>query len=254
MGAVSYEVRAGSIGRVLDTGFRLVREHFVPLVGIALSVTLPVEVLARLVTGMRSTPNAQAIGSAVGLLLVALIVSPIVSAAITHAVSEAYLGHEVRLLDSLTVGLRLFMRLLGTAMLMTLLTALGFVLLVVPGLYLMLAWLLTYQVMVIEGLSGWEALQRTRKLSAGHLMRILGVLLVASILMLVVGGVLELVIRSVPVLSVLVSAVVQAVFSAYMSAALVVLYFDIRCRKEAFDLEHLAELVSGQGAPALSGG
>ena len=30
---------------------------------------------------------------------------------------------------------------------------------------------------------------------------------------------------------------------------MVLLYFDIRCRKEAFDLEHLSQLVAGSEAP-----
>ena len=40
-----------------------------------------------------------------------------------------------------------------------------------------------------------------------------------------------------------------------MSAVIVVLYFDIRCREEAFDLEHLAGLVEEEaaGAPAPIG-
>jgi len=32
----------------------------------------------------------------------------------------------------------------------------------------------------------------------------------------------------------------------------VVMYFDIRCRKEAFDLEHLASLVDARGAEAAA--
>ena len=39
------------------------------------------------------------------------------------------------------------------------------------------------------------------------------------------------------------SALAQAVAFAYYSAVSVVFYFDVRARKEAFDLEHLARLV-----------
>jgi hypothetical protein len=58
--------------------------------------------------------------------------------------------------------------------------------------------------------------------------------------MMVVSGVLHLVSAQIPYASFVIDSLVQAVLTAYMSAALVVLYFDIRCRKEAFDLEHLA--------------
>jgi hypothetical protein len=36
----------------------------------------------------------------------------------------------------------------------------------------------------------------------------------------------------------------------FQTAVAVVLYFDLRCRKENFDLEHLAQLVEGAAAPA----
>jgi hypothetical protein len=136
---------------------------------------------------------------------------------------------------------------------MTLLTAVGMVLLIIPGIYLAIAWMLTYQVMVIEKRAGWNALKRTRELSGGHLLRILGVALVAAILMTVVSVALDLATMSIPLLSTVVSSIVQAVYTAYLSAAFVVLYFDIRCRKEAFDLEHLAGLVEAENPLGTAG-
>ena len=47
--------------------------------------------------------------------------------------------------------------------------------------------------------------------------------------------------------------IAQAAANAFGTAALVVLYFDIRCRKEAFDLEHLARQVESD-AGVLPGG
>ena len=251
---MSYEIRAMSMGEVLDTGFRLVRAHFVPLVGIALTVSLPVQVLVQLVTGFETAPGAMTIASAVGLLLFIVVVSPVVGAAITYAVSEFYQGREATIKSSLGVGLRLLLPLMGTAILMTLLTAVGMVLLIIPGIYLAIAWMLTYQVMVIEKRAGWNALKRTRELSGGHLLRILGVALVAAILMTVVSVALDLATMSIPLLSTVVSSIVQAVYTAYLSAAFVVLYFDIRCRKEAFDLEHLAGLVEAENPLGRSAG
>jgi hypothetical protein len=42
--------------------------------------------------------------------------------------------------------------------------------------------------------------------------------------------------------------------ASYGSAVLTLLYFDIRCRREAFDLEHLARLVAREtpAAPVLA--
>ena len=38
--------------------------------------------------------------------------------------------------------------------------------------------------------------------------------------------------------------------AAFMFATAVVLYFDIRCRLESFDLEHLARMVEGRAGGA----
>ena len=69
--------------------------------------------------------------------------------------------------------------------------------------------------------------------------------------MMVLGGALGLVIGQIPVLGIVGMAVVQAALTAYVSAAFIVLYFDIRCRKEAFDLQYLAQIIESQ-PPAAS--
>jgi hypothetical protein len=244
---MGYEIRAMSLGEVLDTGFRLVRDHFAILVGIGLTISLPASLINVLAGRVAHDPTAINLAAIFASGLFVLVVSPIVSAAITQAVSELYLDRKVTYGDAIRFGFKLLLPLVGTALLMTLIVIAGFVLLIIPGIYLMLAFLLTYQVMVIEHRAGWNALKRTRELSSGNLLRIFAVYLVAMLLMAVVDGGLSLATVRIPMLGWVVSAIVQAVFTAYLAAAMVVLYFDIRCRKEAFDLEHLAGLVRGGG-------
>ena len=52
-------------------------------------------------------------------------------------------------------------------------------------------------------------------------------------------------------LGALLGSLAEAVGVAFASAVSVVFYFDIRCRKEAFDLEHLAGLVEDEATPTL---
>ena len=239
-----------SLGEVLDTAFRLVRDHFTLLVGISFTVSLPVILLGDAAADLGQGSSVAAAGGLVGIALSLVIISPFVSAAITHAISEVYLGRPVGLAESLKAGLRLWLRLIGTSFLMTLLITVGFLLLIIPGIYLLFAFMLTYQIIVIEDLGGWNALKRSRELTKNNLLRILAISLVATVLMIVIGTGLGLVSAQVPYLGTLLDAVAQSVFNAFMSAAFVVLYFDIRCRKEAFDLEHLAQLVNEEQAPA----
>jgi hypothetical protein len=66
----------------------------------------------------------------------------------------------------------------------------------------------------------------------------------------VLSGVLGAVFKLVPVLGPIAQGFAQSLGVAYSAVVLVLLYFDIRCRKEAFDLEHLARLVEGRAADA----
>jgi hypothetical protein len=237
---MGYEIRAMSLGEVLDTAFRLVRDHAAILIGISLTVTVPTQLFLLLIENATAQETATLIVGVLGLGIFAVVVSPLVSAAITHAISKAYLGRTVSYGASLSVGLKLLMRLMGTAFLMILILIPATALLVIPGVYLILAYMLVNQVIVIEGSAGWTALKRSYELTKKNLLRVFGVYLVAMVLMMVVSGALHLVSTRIPYASLVIDSLVQGVMTAYMSAALVVLYFDIRCRKEAFDLEHLA--------------
>lgn len=237
---MSYEIRAMGVGEILDTALRLLRDHAAILIGISLTVTVPSQLLLVLIANTSPQDTATLIVAILSFAIFTMVVSPIVNAAITHAISQAYLGGSVAYGASLSVGLKLLMRLMGTAFLMILILIPAFALLVIPGLYLTLAYVLVNQVIVIEGSAGWTALKRSYNLAKKNLLRVLGVCLVAMVLMGIVTAVLQLVSSRIPYAGFVVDALVQGVTTAYLSAALVVLYFDIRCRKEAFDLAHLA--------------
>ena len=85
------------------------------------------------------------------------------------------------------------------------------------------------------------------------MLRALGLIMVASILSVTLTAGVDLVAGFIPVVGSIVAGIVQGAANAFGTAALVVLYFDIRCRKEAFDLEHLAQQVES-GPGALPGG
>jgi MFS family permease len=236
------------LGEILDTAFRLLRDHAALLLSIGLTMTIPTELLSRMFADPTAHDASALIATGIGFGLFIMVVSPIVTAAITHAVSESYLGRTATYGESLRLGFRLLMPLVGTAFLMILIMIPALLLLVIPAIYLMLSYMLVNQVIVLEGLTGWKALERSRALTKGNLLRVLAVYLVSMILMSVVSVALGLVTSRIPYAGIAINAVVQGVMTAYMSAAFVVLYFEIRCRKEAFDLQHLSEQV-GQAIP-----
>lgn len=249
-----YEIRAMSFGEILDTGFQLLRNHFGLLVGLSLVLYAPVALLQILVAGSTSTGEAPSVGVAIfGMLplgLTILIVAPIVSAANTYAIGKLYLGEKVEFADAWRVALELMLPLVGTSLLSMFAIFIGILLLIVPGIYLILAFILLWQVMVLERVFGVAALRRSHELMKGNKGRALGILFVSGVVVAVLSTALQIVLSFVPLLGPIGSAAAQAVGNVYTAAISVVLYFDIRCRKEAFDLEHLARLVQGRTAGA----
>jgi len=251
-----YEIRPMSFGELLDAGFRLLRNHAAVLIGLAVVLYVPLSIAQVIVEsafapaetgvgGEWSAAVSVVIGAVVLGLVWLLVVVPVSSAAITHAVSELYLGREATIGGSLRVGWEMYMPLAGTMLLMSLLILGGLLLLIIPGIYLALCYSLVWPVMVIERQFGMTGLRRSRDLTRGNLGRIVGLVVVVAIFVSVVSGGFQLLLGYVPLVGVVVSGVVQAIGAAFQSAFLVLLYFDIRCRKEAFDLEHLAQLVEG---------
>lgn len=247
---MQYEIRAMSFGEILDMGFKLVRDHFAVLIGIASVIYVPLAVAGALVTPHTGqVPSRAALLASLAVSLVFLLASPMVWAAVTFALGEIYLGRNASIGAALRSGFSLSVPLMGTAVLGGIAIVLGFILLIVPGVYLMLAFALVWQIVVLEKISGFAALRRSRELLRRNLWRAFGVLLVGGLITGVLGGILQLVFQFIPLLGPIAAGVARAVGMAYTSAVAVVLYFDIRCRKEAFDIEHLACLVATGGAP-----
>src|SRR2546422_7472951 len=176
---MGYEIRAMSFAEIMDTGFRMVRQHFGLIIGIAAALYVPVAILTSLVLpqavpGVGSWTGAGTagrLGFLLGLGLYAIIVSPIVSAAITFAIGEIYVGRSATVGQSLRVGVSMLLPIAGTSILVGIAVMIGFVLLVIPGMYLFLCFLLVWQVMVLERRYGLAAMGRSRGLRRRRLLR-----------------------------------------------------------------------------------
>lgn len=244
-----YEIRAMSWSEIMDTAFRILRNHFVLLVGIAATVYLPLSILGGVTTraverGPSNYSLAELVLGGLGLVLLVSVGATIVFAAITHAIAELYCGREVTWQGALARAQRSFMPLVGTTLLSGLVVFLGFVLLIVPSIYLFLSFVVLWPVMLIEGTFGTRALRRSHALMQGHLLRALGLLSAVWVVSTVLTTALTLPVTALPILGAVVPGAVNSITNAYGAAIAVVLYFDVRCRKEAFDLEHLAALVA----------
>ena len=108
--------------------------------------------------------------------------------------------------------------------------ALGFVLLVVPGLFLLTIWAVIGPVIVVEGTSALDSFGRSRALVRGYGWTVLAIVLVMGLLSAIASGLLQAAFSFLPrFLEILVGGTIaQAVVAPLMAIAIAITYFRLR--------------------------
>ena len=276
-------LRPLSLGEILDVSIKIFLAHWRTLLKAVLVVVVPVQVVGTIVnadytidsanfdttTVVTSEESLDELNQYLGGLAIATILQVLAvllaTAACFRAIAQAYLGEEADWRSSLRFALRLTPSLL----LITLLYGLGIVfatlLFILPGVWLYVAWAFAMPALLVEGMRGRKALGRSYGLVKGRWWRTFGVILVGFILAGIVSTVVQgafligIVVGAdndalVLVFSALAGIVGLAISTPFQAALLTVLYFDLRVRKEGFDLELLAQEIGGSvpegGGPA----
>jgi hypothetical protein len=267
---VAYQIKERSLAEIIDAAFQIYRNHFAVFVGVALCVVVPValavSLLNWLVTGSTDLtlveagpPGAAGSGAApaqlthaiqTGLatmlsLPIQLLGGVVEDAVLTITVADVCLGRPVSVQSGFRRGWPMVSALLGAGVLKALGVVAGFVCFIIPGILLMLRWLLTSPAIIIESKAALESLRRSRELTAENYGRLALLMLVMAVLALALHfglrAILPAAVEHTPVLGQLLQHVPQIVVAPLSSAAITLAYFDLRVRKEGFDREGLAE-------------
>ena len=143
-----------------------------------------------MLAGGTPRPPVTSLGdSAISLVmfLLTIVLMPTVYAGITYASVRDLDGDRVDVVDSLKIGLRSWFGFVGLILLMIIPLMLGFLLLVVPGVMLAVAWAVAVQAKVAERIGPIKAFGRSLHLTRGNRWRIF----LFSLIILVVVWVLE---------------------------------------------------------------
>jgi len=233
--------RARSVPELLDAAFQVLRARYLQIVTAALVISLPAIVLLLLLP-----PDATALGTiAHNFSLV------YAGAAAVVIVSDAYLGRERSLGAVLRAVFSRFGSIWGVAFMKNLMIGLGLLLLVVPGVIAFIVTFAMVPAVLIDGASASESFDRSRDLARGSWGRILGAQLLGFMLMYLAyfgalfgigilfemaGGISE------AAAELLAQALLTALYPLPATVT-VLLYYDMRIRKEAFDLQMLIDAV-----------
>jgi len=207
---------------------------------------------------------AAAIFGGLGLVvagILGLLGQVLCSGALTKSVSESYLGNEITVGQAYSFILPKFLTLIWAGICVVLLVWLGLLLLVVPGIIFGLWYALTNPAIVVENLKASKGMSRSKALASGNLGKIFCVGFLVILLSMVlsmpatyVGAFLgSFVFPNNAMLMIFVnqffSVVANILIVPIGATAYILLYYDLRIRKEGFDLQMLAESIgSGQGA------
>jgi hypothetical protein len=259
-------LRPLEIGDVLDETFRLYRRHFLVLAGVSVAFAVPLAALAgygfwsffgsTLSQATNGNPidvtqwGSLFVGLGLGYLVV-IAIQPLQYGAITFAICESALGHPVTIGGMVRAAFRRYLHVLGYVLLIV---AMVLLFCLFPlWIWILVGWVAVLPAMFIENLGLGAAMSRSWRLVQGRWWRTFLILFLVFILNYVVSLALEgflylgqallsLVLSPYLALSIYEAAVivVSALVNPILIIAIVLIYFDLRVRKEGIDLFQLA--------------
>lgn len=240
-------------GRVTSRTFSLIGRNFLPFFGLSVLLSgAPFFVIMLLEPALFGGGPGAANMSGLVVSLVSFLTGSILTAALTRASIDDLSGQRVSIGAALSVALAVLVPLLGLTIIVVLGVMLGMLLLIVPGLYLLVRWIVASPVLVVERLGIFPSMGRSAQLTENHRWAIFGLLVLYTICAYIVTIVAALALvgvagatgefGSASVTAVLILGLVQSLVSLVATVGLAAIYFELRQIKEGVDVTELAKV------------
>ena len=266
------QLRPLGVGEILDVAITIYRRNARTLLTLVFVVVAPFEILSALFQASALPDDELITETEPGSLelqedfwigvagfgaaaVLSFLGATIATGACFKAIADGYLGEQAEWRPALAYAARRLHSILWVTFLGGLLAVLGLILFIIPGIYLYVAFAVAVPVLLTEGVRGRKALGRSRRLVKGRWWGTFAVVILGSILVGIVeaaavglAAVVTTLDTADPTLgSFLVNTTATVVASLiatpFAAAFITVLYFDLRVRKEAFDLQLLAQQI-----------
>lgn len=283
MSAVETRFEPMGIGGILDRSFALYRQNFVRFLAIVAIVNIPVYLvgvvlqqmfLSGIFAAAQRGEQPDIVGR-MGPLLVQMVImvlgNALAGGALVRGISQAYLGQETSVGEAYAKVLPKLLTLIGAGLLVGLVVGLGLILLIIPGIIFALMYALTTQVVVVEDTGAMAAMGRSKQLTSGNLGKVFLLGLAVGIIGAIFGWVFGFAARMITpqpnpetvtslaaffaaarkalLMQQIFEAIASVLLAPFAAGAYILLYYDLRIRKEGFDLEMLAQTM-GATLPA----
>jgi hypothetical protein len=178
-------LRPRDISGLFRDAFNSYARNVGSFVAIGAAVVVPVELvvtgvgLGQLKGGYPQTGTTAQLGITVAENY--LLIGPLVTAMVVHALLAVADGRHPRPASAITNGLEAFRQIFLAVLIGAVGVAAGFVLFIIPGIWLAVRWYFAPQSVVVDGRRNVAALERSAELVAGSWWRVFGVIVFATI-------------------------------------------------------------------------
>ena len=261
-----------TLGQLLDRTFTLYRNHFALFIGIAgipMLTIFAIMFAGGALAGLAGVATGDIAGFLLGFLVVFiagaiayLVAYAFALGATVHAVSEITLGRAPTVKDSLRRVRGSIGTIVGAVIMVYMAVGVGFLFFIIPGVLLLLATCLTIPAIVVEDAGASDGISRSMKLMKDGWGRAFVIFALSFFLSMVAStifefpfaiatGFVEATGAAALTLTFLtqIGSIIGAVLAFPISTiAFALLYFDMRVRKEAFDLQVMMAALPADGS------
>ena len=228
--------RPRDLGDLLTVSFGLFMKHFSPLFSLAMIPVIPYVLLIDGVWGrtLADGPDTQSepAPTITYLLVGVFVVQPLVTALVVRYLDALRDGREPSVGEALRDAMPFLLPAAGAIVLAALGIGVGFLLLVVPGVWLAIRWLFVAQAVVIGGERGTAALRASAAIVDGQWWSTFGRMFVLNLVGTAIALVLGIPAAAIDngVVYVVLQTIGTAASIAFTALAVTLLYFDRRQR------------------------
>lgn len=238
------------VGDLLNAAFTLYKLQWGAFFKIVAIIAIPLSIVQYgVVYGLITGGGAgRAITSGLLFGLIGVLISATLTGAITRASAGAVVGRAISVEESYAYGLKRLGSIIWVGLLFGLLVGLGFIALVIPGLFLLVKLAVSLPALVVEDKRGSQALGRSWDLTTGYFWHVAGTVVLAFLITGVVSSVIQaLFVAGGWFIQALAAAAAQIVTAPFTALVTVLIYLDLRARKEALTSERLRSELATSG-------
>jgi hypothetical protein len=248
----SLALRPRKATEIIDAAIEVYRRNPIHFLLLAAIVRVPWLVVQVLVIGTRA-PDIEAITTSILIGAGTLLTTLLMSGFVVHMASELYLGRQTDAFDTIRRTWTRIGAVFIASVIQSLAIGIGLLLFLFPAVWVTAILFAVVPVIMIEQRGIGGAFARSVRLSSGmksHILSALGLVVLIRVIVEIGIAIISLAIPS-PEIRFVALAAAGMIIYPLLGIAETLVYYDIRIRKEGFDIEMMAQQAASPAAAAV---